>query len=549
MISFDTTVDTDFPVYSRAHTAVVLPGVLSPLAWTLLGPALETAHRITFCRRFGLMPWPRYKEFLFVGRFGGRLYQNVTVLEAIAVRGPGSSPVAELGLEGTDVSRYQARWTDRLWTVNSLSRGALAVVRLRAWTREGVQRVEALRSGTDRVLARADPAEIAGLLEQLRADLPSSLALNGTVRSLEMAAVATVQQLLERRGVEPEIAAALLSGLPGLEGAQPSLRLRALAHWVASTPDVLAAIASGATYAELRAATSPGIKSFLERFLAFQADFGHRGIDEADPTAPAWEQQPDVVLGMIRGLLAAPERDPLVGLEQRRAGAERIVRGLPLRHRLPVLTTARIARGLIARAEITKSVLIRHVHQLRRCLWALRDQIGSQVDAASFTLLTWDELSGIVAGVAPPSSDELSRRRLELDGAAAIDPPLVFDGVFRSTVADLAGVTDILVGVGAAPGAASGPAVVVLEPTDPPPPGSVLVAPATDTAWTPLFLAAAAVVTDLGSFMSHSSIVARELGIAAVVNTGTATRTIRSGQPTRVDGDRGLVFLGGGATG
>jgi pyruvate,water dikinase len=139
--------------------------------------------------------------------------------------------------------------------------------------------------------------------------------------------------------------------------------------------------------------------------------------------------------------------------------------------------------------------------------------------------------------------DELSRRRLELDGAAALNPPLVFDGVFRSTVADLVGVTDMLVGVGAAPGAASGPAAVVIQPTDPSPPGSVLVAPATDTAWTPLFLAAAAVVTDLGSFMSHSSIVARELGIPAVVNTGTATSTIRSGQPTRVDGDRGLVFL------
>jgi phosphohistidine swiveling domain-containing protein len=59
----------------------------------------------------------------------------------------------------------------------------------------------------------------------------------------------------------------------------------------------------------------------------------------------------------------------------------------------------------------------------------------------------------------------------------------------------------------------------------------------------PAVLAADAVVTDLGSFMSHSSIVARELGIPAVVNTGTATSTIRSGQPIRVDGDRGLVFV------
>jgi phosphohistidine swiveling domain-containing protein len=79
---------------------------------------------------------------------------------------------------------------------------------------------------------------------------------------------------------------------------------------------------------------------------------------------------------------------------------------------------------------------------------------------------------------------------------------------------------------------------------DAPPPGSVLVATTTDTAWTPLFLTADAVVTDLGSFMSHSSIVARELGIPAVVNTRVATRVIKTGQQTRVDGDRGVVFVG-----
>jgi len=74
--------------------------------------------------------------------------------------------------------------------------------------------------------------------------------------------------------------------------------------------------------------------------------------------------------------------------------------------------------------------------------------------------------------------------------------------------------------------------------------GSVLVATTTDTAWTPLFLTADAVITDLGSFMSHSSIVARELGIPAVVNTRNATRVIQAGQTTRVDGDRGIVFVG-----
>jgi rifampicin phosphotransferase len=54
---------------------------------------------------------------------------------------------------------------------------------------------------------------------------------------------------------------------------------------------------------------------------------------------------------------------------------------------------------------------------------------------------------------------------------------------------------------------------------------------------------ASAVVTDVGGPLSHSSIVAREYGIPAVLGTGVATRRIQSGQNVRVDGDAGTVTL------
>jgi pyruvate,water dikinase len=57
----------------------------------------------------------------------------------------------------------------------------------------------------------------------------------------------------------------------------------------------------------------------------------------------------------------------------------------------------------------------------------------------------------------------------------------------------------------------------------------------------PLFLVAAAVVTELGGPLSHASIVAREYGIPAVVNVAGATLAIRTGDRLRVDGDRGIV--------
>ncbi|MGH2353441.1 MAG: PEP-utilizing enzyme, partial [Chloroflexota bacterium] len=72
-------------------------------------------------------------------------------------------------------------------------------------------------------------------------------------------------------------------------------------------------------------------------------------------------------------------------------------------------------------------------------------------------------------------------------------------------------------------------------------PGEVLVAPATAPAWTPLFARAVAVVTDTGSVLAHTSLVAREYGIPAVVGTGEATARLRNGQVVMVDGNTGVV--------
>ncbi|WP_246830989.1 PEP-utilizing enzyme, partial [Dietzia sp. HMSC21D01] len=72
-------------------------------------------------------------------------------------------------------------------------------------------------------------------------------------------------------------------------------------------------------------------------------------------------------------------------------------------------------------------------------------------------------------------------------------------------------------------------------------PGEVLVARVTDVGWTPYFTVIAALVTDIGSSVSHGAVVAREYGLPCVVNTIVATQTLRTGDRVRVDGDRGVV--------
>jgi len=74
-------------------------------------------------------------------------------------------------------------------------------------------------------------------------------------------------------------------------------------------------------------------------------------------------------------------------------------------------------------------------------------------------------------------------------------------------------------------------------------PGEILVARTTNVGWTPLFPRAAAVVTDIGGSLSHAAIVARELGIPAVVGCGDATIRLKTGDRVRVDGGKGIVEI------
>jgi pyruvate,water dikinase len=78
-------------------------------------------------------------------------------------------------------------------------------------------------------------------------------------------------------------------------------------------------------------------------------------------------------------------------------------------------------------------------------------------------------------------------------------------------------------------------------------PGEVLVADMTDPDWEPIMKRAAAIVTNRGGRTCHAAIIARELGIPAVVGTGQATRTLTGGQPVTVscaEGDTGYIYTG-----
>ncbi|MGD8202165.1 PEP-utilizing enzyme [Ornithinimicrobium sp. W1679] len=102
-----------------------------------------------------------------------------------------------------------------------------------------------------------------------------------------------------------------------------------------------------------------------------------------------------------------------------------------------------------------------------------------------------------------------------------------------------------LVGRGASQGTAMGRAVVVRGANDFPKVqiGDILVCEVTAPSWTPLFEIAAGIVTERGGVLSHAAIVARELGLPAIVGVEGLVGTIVDGQVLTIDGTTGVVLL------
>jgi phosphohistidine swiveling domain-containing protein len=181
-----------------------------------------------------------------------------------------------------------------------------------------------------------------------------------------------------------------------------------------------------------------------------------------------------------------------------------------------------------------------------------RTRILDQPDDVFFA--TRDEiqaaLAGRVSGPIPGIAErrEIWQRQRQLRAPLTLGRPVRLIGdVIDHAVREARGTADVadgaIVGHPASAGRATGPVRVVHGPEDFAgfADGDVLVAKATAPAWTPLFVRAAAVVTDGGTLAAHASLVAREYGIPAVVGTGDATHRLHTGQIVSVDGTTGTV--------
>ncbi len=281
------------------------------------------------------------------------------------------------------------------------------------------------------------------------------------------------------------------------------------------------------------------IGGFVERW-------GFQGPHQGELSARVWREDRRPVERLaetFRGMGddADPRRVERRAVEVRRAAERELLAGLP-RHRRPwAQAVLRFAHTYVPLRETGKAALMTAFDVARlsaRSVGAALERTGVLADAEDVFFLTVDE---VVAPPVPDVRDLVAFRRERHQRYRQLELPESWVGMV-SPIAPAPAEGDRVTGLGVSRGVTEGRARVVADPsTDELEPGEILVCETTDPSWAAYFLVAAGVVNDIGSAMSHGSIVAREVGIPCVTNTRNGTRVLRTGDLVRVDGGAGTV--------
>ena len=514
--------------WSRQNEKGAFPGVATPLSWSIWGETGERAVRLAafdlgLLDAHELAPPAEADEWMW-SVFYGRPSANVESWRRLYERASGEAgggSAAESLTFGTGRAR-EARAQDA-------GRAALVAAKTAAAAAEAPGRMRARRAEAEALWREttSDPRLAdAGWCRARFAELHAAFARTDHVHILVSLlcanAIADATALAAEAGLAAELNQ-LLGGYPDMEEF--------------CTARALWEVAQG-----------------RRSFEAFLAEHGFRGSQEGEASSRSWREAPEPARALARSLAAeGPEDDPL--RREERAAREREALEARLLEALPPDARAR-AGEVLARAatfvplrEAGKAALIVLLDALRACARGIGRELaanGALASAEDVFQLTRAELLEL-----PPDARELvAARRLLRAHYESFELPDAWQGMPEklalAVAVEAAAAGCVLRGIGVGAGSHEGIARVVLDPAtwdgdfDA---GDVLVAPATDPSWAPLFLVAGAVVIDAGTAFSHAALVAREMGIPGVVSTQDGSRRLRSGQRLRVDGGAGTVTV------
>lgn len=423
----------------------------------------------------------------------------------------------------------------------------------------------ATRASIERLEREIDDHRGADLFEFVKADIGELKRLLTEPRSMQviMAGFEAAWWLNDHLAEwldERNVADTLTLAAPGNVTSQMGLDLLDVADLVRQRPEVVAYLAAGAGDDLLdRLGGIPGGIEVRDALAAYLDRYGMRCVGEIDLGRPRWAERPSLLVPalladvrafgpgeasrrMAAGRRAAEAKaaDVLARLAQQPDGATRAAEAAAMIDRV---------RTFAGYREFPKYGIVSRYLIYKRALWREAAALvanGALDDVEDVALLTFDELAEVVR-IGRADRELIEQRRRELAAFGSLTPPRVLtsDG---ETLSGSYGRTDVpagaLVGLAVSGGVVEGRARVVHDMLDADlEPGDILVTTATDPSWTPVFVAAAGLVTEVGGHTTHGAVVAREYGLPAVVGVERATALIADRCRIRVDGTTGVVEL------
>jgi len=569
----DHTPSERWPHYTRANAGEVLPTPASPLGQTF---GFDKGILVGFqegSTKTGFYELDEYRNEPpeMCGFFGGYFYINLANVRMQAVRNPAIT-VEQLDMaffgDHPDVPPYTPHPDDEKPHLQPLADAHMEfVLTSTEWPQllTDKQQVADLRAGRPELTELSDQELVdrAMMILPVLVELGSRHLIASSSSGIAPGMLAAVAAAVE----DPTIPMRLLAGLGNVDSAAPSYAIWDMSRAIRNSAALTEAFDAGVDglVGRLAVSESHDAKDFLTSFVEFLAAFGSRGPNEWELSAETWETDPTIALAAIervrfqadgespkqRAALLAAEREALV--HEVRAKLDQLgdetLSGM--------YEGALVGGNMMIFRERGKTNVIKAVHEARmtfRELGRRHKTAGTLGDAAHIFMLTADEIQGF-ADAPAEWTQVLADRSAGWKLLWELEPPFfIKDGQVPplsewqrkgESTAVQAQVGEVLAGVPGSPGVIEGIARIVNDPTDPGDlgPGDIMIAPLTDPAWTPLFMAADGVVVNVGGQISHAIIVSRELGLPCVVSATDATVKIPDGATIRVDGSSGEVTV------
>jgi rifampicin phosphotransferase len=508
--------------WSTSNVRENLPGVTTPLTWSVWGFGGENAIRYTahaigaFTRAEREVPASRHERYsrIFYGRYSLQLEYLTTLGDRLPGTSGEEAARALMGRVPPDIVYHptKRRYPIIAWRL------PLLLARTPRQVRQTVSRTDGWYRRQMDLVGSFDLAESTAALAEAVDTFTAVTALQtAAVVGVVQPVYDALERAVERHGVGD------VGVLSGSGGAEVTGLLGDL--WEASRE-----------------------RMPLEQVVR---EHGFHGPTEAELSSIVWREDPEPLEQMLVEYAERDEAEDPARLEasqaQRRAEMTRqLIAAAPAYERPGLRLLLKLAASRIPLRGVAKRSMLQALDVTRasaRRAGELLAAEGRLEEPDDVFHLTHQEL----AGPWPANARELVQRRRERRAEyERYDLPLQWTGAPEPIpIAEARRESSgEITGIGVSAGIVEGPARVVLDPDFAEiEPDEILVSPTTNPSWAPIMFVSAGLVVDIGGALSHAAVVARELGLPCVVGTLNGSRAIRTGDRVRVDGTEGTVEI------